>query len=41
MDGAAAEAMWDDANINILQQHIIKMYLCYCFGKKIFVAEKQ
>jgi hypothetical protein len=40
MDGAAAEAMWADANINISQQCIIKRHLRYCIGKRIFVAEK-
>jgi hypothetical protein len=40
MDETATEAMWADANINIAQQRIIKRHLRYCFGKRIFLAEK-
>jgi hypothetical protein len=39
MDPYAAIAMWDEANVNLSQQKVIKQYFCACLGKKIFIPE--
>jgi hypothetical protein len=41
LDDASAQAMWSDANINIIQQQTIKKHLCLHFGKHVFVPEKE
>jgi hypothetical protein len=40
MDAAAAEAMWSDANVNVVQQRIIRRHLKYHFGKRLFIPRK-
>jgi hypothetical protein len=40
MDAAAAEAMWSDANVNVVQQWIIRRHLKYHFGKWLFIPRK-
>jgi hypothetical protein len=40
MDAAAAEAMWFDANLNVVQQWIIRRHLKYHFGKLLFIPRK-
>jgi hypothetical protein len=33
--------MWSDANINFMQQQIIKNHLCFTLGKYLFIHEQQ
>ena len=39
MDSASAEAMWSDANINVVQQRIIRRHLRHHFGKRLFIPQ--
>jgi len=39
MDASSAEAMWSDANINVVQQRIIRRHLRHHFGKRLFISE--
>jgi hypothetical protein len=40
LDDASAQAMWSDANINVMQQRIIKRHLRYHFGKHVFIPDQ-
>lgn len=40
LDEASAEAMWSDANINVVQQRIIRKHLKYHFGSRLFIPQK-
>ncbi len=40
IDAATAEAMWSDANVNVVQQWIIQRHLKYHFGKQLFIPQK-
>jgi hypothetical protein len=40
MDEVSAEAMWSAANVNIVQQRIIRKHLKFHFGKRIFLPTK-
>jgi hypothetical protein len=39
MDAPSAEAMWPDANVNVLQQRIIHRHLRHHFGKRLFIPQ--
>jgi hypothetical protein len=39
MDPYDAIAMWDEANVNISQQRVIKQYFRTCLGNKLFIPE--
>jgi hypothetical protein len=39
LDEASTEAMWSDANINVVQQRIIRRHLKYHFGKRMFLPQ--
>jgi len=41
MDEASTEAMWCDANINVVQQRILRKHLKFHFGKRIFLPQTQ
>jgi len=40
MDEVSAEAMWSAANVNVVQQRIIRKHLKFCFGNRIFLPSK-
>jgi len=40
MDEVGAEAMWSAANVNAVQQRIIRKHLKFHFGKRIFLPTK-
>ena len=39
MDAPSAEAMWSDANVNVVQQRIIRRHLRHHFGKRLFIPQ--
>jgi hypothetical protein len=41
LDEASMEAMWSDANINVVQQRIIRKHLKFHFGKRLFLPQKK
>jgi len=41
MDEASTKAMWCDANINVVQQRILRKHLKFHFGKHIFLPQTQ
>jgi len=41
LDDTCAQIMWSDANVNVMQQQIIKKHLQFHFGKRLFIPEEQ